>query len=162
MTMLLLLLLVLIRGKVTHTDAYSAFLSGAEQGARNAIKLLPGLLAMVLMTGMVQASGMLAVFTRLMQPLLKAVHIPAEVSPVLFLRPLTGSGCMAALEQIYHSCGPDSRAARVASILMGSSETIFYTMTVYLGAAGIRKLPYVLPVSMLSYFAAILVCGWIV
>jgi len=160
--MLFLLLIVLICGKAARIDVYGAFLSGAEQGLKTALKLLPGLAAMLLMTGLLRSSGILSMLIRLMQPILKWLRIPAEVSPVLLLRPVTGSGCIAALEQIYQICGPDSRAARVASVLMGSSETIFYTMTVYLGAAGVRKLPYVLPVSLFSYFVAILVCGLIV
>ena len=65
------------------------------------------------------------------------------------------------MEAIYDECGPDSRAGRIASVLMGSSETIFYTMTVYLGAAGVKKLPHVLGVSLAAYLLSAALCGWV-
>ena len=80
---------------------------------------------------------------------------------MVLLRPLTGSGSLAALENMYEQCGPDSRASRIASVLMGSSETIFYTMTVYLGAAGVKKLPYAMGVSLAAYFLGVALCGWL-
>jgi spore maturation protein B len=87
--------------------------------------------------------------------------LPQEAAPVVLLRPLTGSGSIAALENMYEQCGPDSRASRIASVLMGSSETIFYTMTVYLGAAGVKKLPYAIGVSLAAYFLGVALCGWL-
>lgn len=159
---LLLVAAILLRGRAAGIDSYSAFLSGAEHGMKASVRLLPGLTAMMLMISALEASGALKYLIAILRPMMKCVNLPEEAMPVLLLRPLTGSGCIAALEQIYESCGPDSRASRVASVLMGSSETIFYTMTVYLGVAGIRKLPYVLSVSMLSYAAAAVVCGLIV
>ena len=80
---------------------------------------------------------------------------------MVLLRPLTGSGSLAALENMYELCGPDSRASRIASVLMGSSETIFYTMTVYLGAVGVKKLPYAMAVSLAAYFLGVALCGWL-
>lgn len=160
--MLILVMFILLRGKRAGIDTYGAFLTGAEHGIKASVRLLPGLTAMMLMVGVLEASGVLTRLVAILRPVMKAVNLPGEAMPVLLLRPLTGSGCIAALEQIYKSCGPDSRAARVASVLMGSSETIFYTMTVYLGAAGIRKLPFALSVSMLSYAAATVICGMIV
>lgn len=78
---------------------------------------------------------------------------------MLILRPMTGSGALAAMQEIFAQCGVDSRAGRIAAVLMGSSETIFYTMSVYLGAAGVRKLPGALGVSLLSYLLGAAVCG---
>ena len=80
---------------------------------------------------------------------------------MLLLRPLTGSGSLAALEALFETCGPDSRAGRIASVLMGSSETIFYTMAVYLGAAGVKKLPHALGVSLAAYLFSVALTGWI-
>ena len=80
---------------------------------------------------------------------------------MVLLRPLTGAGSLAALENMYELCGPDSRASKIASVLMGSSETIFYTMTVYLGAAGVKKLPYAMGVSLAAYFLGVALCGWL-
>lgn len=152
--------IIILRGWMTGCDVYSAFLQGAEKGMRSALSLLPALCAMLLMLAVMNASGLTEALTRLASPLTGAMQLPRETAPMLLLRPLTGSGSLAALERIYESCGADSRAGRIASVLMGSSETIFYTMTVYLGAAGVKKLPYVLGVSLAAYFAGAALCGW--
>jgi len=96
---------------------------------------------------------------RLLAPVMELMDLPEETAPILLLRPLSGSGSLAALQQIFDQCGVDSRAGRIASVLMSASETIFYTMTVYLGATGIRKLPWVLGVSLVSYLVGAAVCG---
>lgn len=128
---------------------------------RGALSLLPALCAMLLMLAVMNASGLTELFSRLASPLTGVMHLPAEAAPMLLLRPLTGSGSLAAMERIFETCGPDSRAGRIASVLMGSSETIFYTMTVYLGAAGVKKLPYVMTVSLTVYFFSAALCGWL-
>lgn len=150
---------IVLRGVLTGCDAYGAFLRGAERGMRSALELLPVLCAMLMMLAVFNASGAAELLTRLASPLAALLRIPEEVTPMLLLRPLTGSGSLAALEQIFLSCGVDSRAGMIASVLMGSSETIFYTMTVYLGAAGVRRLKWVIPVSLAAYLIGAAVCG---
>lgn len=154
--------LIVLRGLMTGSDVYGAFLRGAESGMRSAVSLLPPLMGMLMMLALINASGLAAMLTRAIGPVLGTLGIPGEIAPLLMLRPLTGSGSLASLEQILAGCGPDSRAGRMASVLMGSSETIFYTMTVYLGAAGIRKLPYALPVSLAAYLVGVVVCTLVV
>lgn len=153
--------LIVLRGVMTGCDVYGAFLRGAEKGMRSALSLMPALCGMLLMLALVNASGLSHLLGRLISPVTKLMHLPEEVAPMLLLRPLTGSGSLAALEAIYENCGVDSRAGRIASVLMGSSETIFYTMTVYLGAAGVKKLPHVLSVSLTAYLLSAALCGWL-
>lgn len=126
---------------------------------KSALSLLPALCAMLLMLSVMNASGLTKLLTRIASPAMKFIHLPEEAIPMLLLRPLTGSGSLAALERIFETCGADSRAGRIASVLMGSSETIFYTMTVYLGAAGVKKLPHVMGVSLTAYFLSVVLCG---
>lgn len=152
---------IVLRGMMTGCDVYGAFLRGAERGMKSAASLLPALCAMLLMLALVNASGLTDMLARVIAPVTRLMHIPEEAAPMLLLRPLTGSGSLAALESIFESCGPDSRAGRIASVLMGSSETIFYTMSVYLGAAGVKRLPHVLWVSMTSYLLCAMLTGWI-
>lgn len=152
---------IVLRGMMTGCDVYGAFLRGAEKGMKSALSLLPALCAMLLMLSLLDASGLSYLLARVLSPVTALLHLPAEVAPMLFLRPLTGSGSIAALEQVFAQCGVDSRAGRVASVLMGSSETIFYTMTVYLGAAGVRKLPYAMGVSLAAYLIGAAACGWL-
>ncbi len=146
---------------MTGCDVYGAFLRGAERGMKSAISLLPALCAMLLMLALVNASGLARLLSRAISPITSLMRLPEEVAPMLLLRPLTGSGSLAALESIYEACGVDSRAGRIASVLMGSSETIFYTMTVYLGAAGVKRLPHVMWVSLAAYLLSAALTGWI-
>lgn len=152
--------LIVLRGLMTGCDVYGAFLRGAEKGMRSAVSLLPALCGMMLMLSLVNASGLARLLSQLVSPFTGLMHLPEEVAPMLLLRPLTGSGSLAAMESIFESCGVDSRAGRIASVLMGSSETIFYTMTVYLGAAGVKKLPNVMAVSLAAYLLSAALCGW--
>ena len=150
--------LILVRG-IYGGEAYGAFLRGAKRGMEAAMQLLPALCAMMLMLSLMDASGLTALLGRLMGPVTRLLNLPAETAPLLILRPLTGSGSLAALKDIFACCGVDSRAGRAAAVLMGSSETIFYTMTVYLAATDVRRLPWALPVSLVSYLAGAWVCG---
>lgn len=150
--------LIVLRGLTSGCDAYDAFLRGAERGMRSAVRLLPALFAMLLMLRMLQTSGLTELLTRLLMPLTRGIGLPQEVTPLLLLRPFTGSGSLAALEEVFRRCGVDSRAGRIASALMGSSETIFYTLTIYTGAAGIRKVPGAMTASLMGYAAAVAVC----
>ena len=152
---------IVLRGWMTGCDVYGAFLQGAERGMKSAMALLPALCAMLLMLAMVNASGLTEMLSRVIAPVTSLLRLPEEAAPMLLLRPLTGSGSLAALEAIFESGGPDSRAGRIASVLMGSSETIFYTMTVYLGAAGVKKLPHVMWASMAAYLLSAALTGWL-
>ncbi|MBR3764811.1 MAG: spore maturation protein [Clostridia bacterium] len=149
---------ILLRGILLHVDVYGAFLAGAEHGARSAAKLLPPLCAMLLMLHLLTSSGLTELVTRLLLPVTQWMGLPQELTPMVLLRPLTGSGSLAAMQEIFSVCGVDSRAGRLASALMGSSETIVYTLTVYVGAAGIRKVPGALTASLAGYLAGAAVC----
>lgn len=153
--------LIMLRGVMTKTDCYAVFLRGAQQGMQSALSLLPALCGMMLMLSMLTASGLTRLLTQLLAPLTGVLGLPEEVTPMLLLRPLSGSGSLTVMQQIFAVCGPDSRAGNIASVLMGSSETILYTMSVYLGAAGVQQLPDVLWVSLVSYLVGAAVCGWI-
>lgn len=151
--------LIVLRGWWKKADVYGAMLRGGKRGMQSAISLLPALCAMAMLLALMEASGVNRGLAKLLAPLLRLMNLPEEVATLLVLRPLSGSGSMAALENIYAQYGVDSRAGRVASVLMGSSETIFYTMTVYLGAADVDSLPWVVLVSLASYLAAAWLCG---
>lgn len=154
--------LTVLRGAYKGVDVYGAVLRGGKQGMDTTLGLLPGLCAMTMLLGLMEASGLNELLTWAFSPLLRLMNLPEEVATMLVLRPLSGSGSISALEQVFARCGADSRAGRAASVLMGSSETIFYTMTVYLGATDVRKLPWVVPVSLVSYLIGALICGAVV
>ena len=153
--------LILLRGIMTRTDVYEAFCRGAKQGMRSAVQLLPVLCAMLLMIRLLNASGMPGDILRILAPVTGRLGIPDAVAPLVLMRPLTGSGSLAAMQEIFTDCGVDSRAGRLASAMMCSSETIFYTMTVYAGAAGVKRLPGTVAASLIGYAAGLAVCLWL-
>ena len=154
--------LIVMRGVACGADAYGAFLRGAERGMRAALSLLPALCAMTLMVSLLTASGLTELLSAVTGPLSRLMRLPEETAPMVLLRPLSGSGSLSVLRDIFASCGPDSRAGRAAAVMMGSSETIVYTMTVYLGAAGVRRVPHALWVSLCAYAVGLIVCGLLV
>ena len=150
-----LLLLVLCAGILLRGTfcgkGYDAFLKGAQLGLDTGIHLIPALTAMTLMVNLARTGGLSDLLVSLLSPIAQILGFPAETLPIMLLRPLSGSGALSALQGLMASCGPDSRAARIAAVVTGSSETILYTMTVYLSAAGIQKLKYAFPLSMISW-----------
>ena len=152
---------IILRGLWRGCDPYAAFVRGAGTGLRTAVQVIPSLAAMMLMLEMLSLSGLDRLLTGLLSPVTAMLSLPEETAPLLVLRPLTGSGSLSVLETILAQHGPDSRTGMIASVLAASTETVFYTLTVYLSAAGIRRLPWVVPVSLLSGIAGAWVCGLI-
>lgn len=153
--------LILLRGMAARVDVYDTFLDGAKQGLRTGAGIFPALTGMLLLLGVMRTSGLTEALAEALSPVLAWMNLPGEIAQLLLLRPLTGSGSMAALKEIFAQCGVDSRAGRIGAVLVSSSETIFYTMTVYLSATGVRKLPYVAPVSLFSFLIGALVAGFL-
>ena len=153
--------LIVLRGLWRGCDPYAAFARGAGEGLRSAVQVIPALAAMMLMLELLTLSGLDRLLIRVLSPLTAALSLPEEVAPLLVLRPMTGSGSLSALETILDAHGPDSRIGMIASVLTASTETVFYTLTVYLSAAGVKHLPWVVPVSLLSGLAGAWVCGLI-
>ena len=136
------------------TDVYDALIHGAENGLNITFHIIPALV--VLMTGisMLRASGALDSLTTVLSPLMTALGVPPEVSPLLIIRPLSGSGGLAIGADLMAEHGPDSTIGRTAAVILGSSETTFYTIAVYYGAAGIVKTRYTIPAALCADLAA--------
>ena len=158
-TLILTVLLILLRGKCAGVEVYGAFLSGAKKGMDAAWQLLPALTGMLLMLSLMNASGLTALLVRLLSPLTAILNLPQEVAPMLILRPMTGSGSLAALQEIFAQYGADSRVGLVASTVMGSSETIFYTVCVYMSAIDRKSTGYAVPCSLVGALAGTVLAG---
>lgn len=129
-------------------DVYAALTSGAAEGLNVLLRILPSLVALLSAVCMLRASGALEALSALLAPLLSALGIPSEVAPLLFIRPISGSGALAVGSEIMRFHGVDSYIGRVAAVMLGSSETTFYTVAVYYGAAGITKTRYTIPAAL--------------
>ena len=143
-------------------DVYAALAHGAEEGLTVLLHILPSLIALLSAVYMLRASGALEAFSALLAPLLSRLGIPAEAAPLLFIRPISGSGALAVGSEIMESCGVDSYPARVAAVMLGSSETTFYTVAVYYGAAGITKTRYTVPAALCADAVMFLTSAWAV
>ena len=148
-----------------RVDVYAALTKGAEEGLTVLLHILPSLIALLSAVYMLRASGALEAFSALLAPLLSRLGIPAEAAPLLFIRPIsepTASAPLAVGSEIMESCGVDSYPARVAAVMLGSSETTFYTVAVYYGAAGITKTRYTVPAALCADAVMFLTSAWAV
>ena len=118
---------------------YDCFVEGAKDGLQSLVGIIPPLVGLMVAIHMFRASGALELLSHLLAPLLRAIRLPAEVLPLALLRPISGSASTAIVTDIFQTLGPDSVAGTIASVMMGSTETTFYTVAVYFGAVGVKN-----------------------
>ena len=139
---------IIIFGLIRKIDVFDAFSDGAREGLNTAVRIMPVLTALTLSVSMLRASGAVDAIAQTVAPLLQTVGIPSETLPLMLIRPISGSGAIAVLKNIFDACGPDSNAGLIASVMMGSTETTFYTITVYFGSIGLKKTGCTLPAAL--------------
>lgn len=134
----MLICLILLYGAVKKVDIFAEFMTGAMENLKTAVEILPSLILLITAVGMLSASGALEAFSEIMSPLLSKLGFPPEVLPLAMIRPVSGSGAIAVLDNILGTVGADSFTGRVAAVLMGSTETTFYTIAVYYSAVRLK------------------------
>jgi spore maturation protein B len=137
-------------GLARKVKVYPAFVEGAKEGFATAIRIVPPLVAIFVALAMLRASGAMDALTRLLAPLTAAAGIPASVVPMLLVRPLSGGGALGVVGDVLRSDGPDSYAGRLVSVMAGSTETTFYVLAVYMGAAGVTRYRQALAAGLLA------------
>jgi len=147
---------VTLYGIVRGVKVYECFVEGAKDGISICIRIFPYLLAMLVAVGVFRASGSLNFFTSVMAPIVKIIGLPKEIVPLIFIKPLSGSGAMGVFTDILKQYGADTFVGITASIIMGTTETIFYTLTVYYGAIGVKKIRHTLWAAILADLTAII------
>jgi spore maturation protein B len=140
---------------------YDTFIEGAKEGFPTLIKLIPYLVGMLVAIGMLRASGTFDLLAQLLAPLLMKVGIPAEIVPIAIIRPFSSSAATAAVAELLHTQGGDSYLSHVAAIVAGTTETTFYVVAVYFGAANIRNTRHAIPTSIIVDITGILAAVWI-
>ena len=145
-----------------RVDVYTALTRGAEEGLNVLVHILPSLIALLTAVYMFRASGAMEYLGALLAPALGRVGIPPEVAPLLFIRPISGRGALAVGSELMATYGPDSYIGRVAAVMLGSSETTFYTIAVYFGAAGIRDTRYAIPAALCADLCGFVAASWAV
>ena len=139
-------------GALTGTDVFSALTAGALDGLKTVVSML-------------RASGALDALTHLCAPVLAWLGIPPETAILMVVRPVSGSGALAAASDIIGTYGPDSRIGRTAAVMLGSTETTFYVLAVYFGACGVRRSRWAIPAAIAAdltgFLAAAALVRWI-
>ena len=146
----LLLAFVALFGMGKGVNVYDAISKGAEEGLAILIRILPALVGLMTAVYMLRASGAMDLFGELLAPLLDRLGIPPETAAMLFIRPVSGSGALAIGSELMAAHGPDSDIGRVAAVMLGSTETTFYTIAVYFGSAGVHRTRYAIPAALLA------------
>lgn len=138
--------LVLLFSRKTGFDE---FLNGAQDGIKTTVSLLPTLCVLMVAVSMFSASGLPEILASFFAPLCRALGLPSALLPLVFLRPFSGSGSNALLASLFENYGPDSAVGFAASVLLGSSDTLFYILAVYFGSVGVKKTRYAFPAAFL-------------
>ena len=159
------LLIILTTGFIKKVKVYDCFVEGAKDGVTTALRVFPYLLTMLVAIGIFRASGALDYLLKILGPAFSLLGVPKEVLPLALLRPLSGSGGLAILTDILKNYHPDSFIGRVASTMMGSAETIFYTLAIYFGSVHIKDSRHTLPAALIADFSAliasVIICSWV-
>jgi spore maturation protein B len=135
---------VLGYGYFKGINVYEAFVEGAKEGLTTTVRVLPYLVAMFVAIGVFRSSGAMEVLKKILSPITGFLGIPTEILPLALMRPMSGVASAGLLAELFKTHSPDSFIGRVASTMMGSTETIFYTLSIYFGAIGIKKIRYTL------------------
>jgi spore maturation protein SpmA len=149
-------------GWVRHVAVYESLVEGAKEGFQVALRIIPFLVAILVLIGMFRSSGALDVLVGLLAPLTAFVGMPAEVLPLAVLRPFSGSGSFALAAETMQAHGPDSLIGYMSGTFTGSTETTFYTLAVYYGAIGIRNTRHTVPACLAADVTGILAATFIV
>ena len=143
------------------TDMFPALTRGALQGLFTIKDMLPALTVLFPAVYMLRASGALDALARLLAPAMAYIRVPPETLPLALLRPISGGAATAAAAEIIKSCGADSLAGRTAAVMIGSSETTFYVIAVYFGAAKLKNTRCAIPAALCADLAVFLVSAWV-
>ena len=154
---LLLVICAIAIGK--RADPYSIMLQGTEAGLKIIIRLIPIYILLMTSVSMLRASGALDILNSLLAPVFQFFGIPPQTCLLVLIRPFSGSAALAIGTELMAEYGPDSTIGRTAAIMLGSTETTFYAISVYCGAAGIRKTRYAIPAALAADLTGFIVAS---
>lgn len=145
-----------------RVDVYSALVKGAGTGLETLVRIAPALVGLLTAVYMLRASGALDLLAGALTPLLERLGLPAQLLPLMLVRPISGSAALGVGAELMETYGPDSTLGRTAAVMLGSTETTFYTIAVYFGAVGISKTRYAVPAALCADLTGFLAAAWAV
>lgn len=160
-----LLLFIPLMAYLRKVPVYESFVTGAEEGFKTGIRIMPFLIGMLISIRVFVDSGALEILSRFLQPVFAFFGLDPNLTaiiPLAVMRPLSGSGALGVSTQLINQYGPDSMIGRIASTLQGSTDTTFFVLTVYFGSIGIKKYRYALKLGLLADIIGLIASIWIV
>jgi spore maturation protein B len=143
-------------------NAYDIMLQGASQGLRLLVSIVPSLILLLTAVHMLRASGAMDLLSNFLSPAFSLFGIPPETAMLVLIRPISGSAALAVGAELMAEYGVDSHIGRTVAVMLGSTETTFYTISVYFGAAGIQKTRYTVPAALFADFVGFFMASWTV
>ncbi|EHI97028.1 MULTISPECIES: nucleoside recognition domain-containing protein [unclassified Clostridium] len=158
----IIFLLIITYGMFKGRKVYEWFIEGAKEGLNVVLRIFPYLLAMIIAVQIFKDAKLMDLLNNLIAPLGNMIALPKDLIPLLIIKPLSGSGAIGVFTDIIKSVGPDTRTGLIASVVMGSTETIFYTITVYFGAVKVKKIRHTLWAAVFADLTAIIMAIFMV
>lgn len=156
------ILLIVLAAYLKGIPVFDVFIEGAKEGAKTAFNILPTMVGIIAAVSILNASGLINILTNLISKPLDFIGVPPETAPVLLIRPFSGSASLGMFSEQIKIYGADTYIGRVLSTIMGSSETVLYTIAVYFGATSAKDTRHAVAASLISsymgMFAAIYIC----
>jgi spore maturation protein B len=154
-------LFIFIYAAAKGTDTYSAFVKGARDAVALILELMPFIVTILTAVALFQASGLLAILCDLVEPVFRLLGIPPELTHFIFLKPFSGTGSIALYDNIVVQYGADSYITRTASVIAGSSDTVFYISAVYFSKTKIKKLGFAIPIALFCTFVSAVLSAFV-
>lgn len=152
----IIFLIIVTYGMFKGRKVYEWFIEGAKDGLGVVIRIFPYLLAMIIAVQIFKEANLLDLLNNLIAPIGNLIGLPKELIPLILIKPLSGSGAVGIFTDVIKSFGPDTKIGLIASVVMGTTETIFYTITVYFGAVKVKKIRHTLWAAVFADITAII------
>lgn len=152
----IIFLLIITYGMFKGRKVYEWFIDGAKEGLKVTLRIFPYLLAMIIAVQIFKEAKLMDLLNNLIAPAANVIGLPKELIPLIIIKPLSGSGAIGVFTDLIKSVGADTRTGLIASVVMGSTETIFYTITVYFGAIKVKKIRHTLWAAVFADMTAII------
>lgn len=155
----LIFIILFCYAKHKKVNTYDTFVKGAKKSIPLVVSIFPYIATIMIAVALLRVSGITTFLANLLSPIFGFLGIPTELIELILLRPFTGSGSFALLNDVLINYGPDSYISRCACVILGCSETIFYVTTVYISQTKVKKLLYAIPIALIcALFGSILAC----
>ncbi len=146
---------------LSKKDCFDSFCSGAFDGLKCCYRMIPSLMLVVCLINAFTSSGLADIMCCLLKSLLEPFNVPKELLPAIVLRPFSGSAVTAVADKLFSEVGADSFVSKTACILMGTTDTIVYTLSLYFSGANIKKTRYAFPLSFIVFVFSVLLCSFV-